>query len=165
MSSSPFELFRRNLKPLMVLLTLLAVAMLSLSSISLRNAAREVAQAEARANARLALNLAIGQLQQHAGDDRRITWTADMIPAGDDYSQTAAVSGRRHWTGVHRSWDAGLDQRPEPEFLAWLVSGPPDAAADVSEPTRGGGADDSVRLVGAGTAGADADARIEVPAV
>lgn len=150
---------------LMMLLTLLAMGMLSLSSIALRGAARDVAQAEARANARVALNLALGQLQQHAGDDRRVTWTADMIPTGDDFSRSAAVAGRRHWTGVHRSWDVSLDQRPEPEFLAWLVSGPPDAAADVSEPTRGGSAGDSVRLVGAGTAGADADARIEVPAV
>ena len=150
---------------LMVLLSLLAMAMLSLSSNALRSAAREAAQAEARANARLALNLALGQLQQHAGDDRRITWTADMIPAGDDFSQTAAVTGRRHWTGVHMSWDADLDQRPEPEFLAWLVSGPPIPSADVSEPTRSGSPDNSVRLVGAGAAGPDADAQIEVPAM
>jgi len=49
-----------------VLLTLLVTGLLSLSAISLRGAAQGQAMAVARANARLALLLAIGQHQRHA---------------------------------------------------------------------------------------------------
>ena len=45
---------------LMVLLTVLAVGLLSLSTISLRSTSRGEAVAVARANARMALSLAIG---------------------------------------------------------------------------------------------------------
>ena len=56
---------------LMVLLTLLAVGLLGLSAISLRQSANGESRAIAMANARMGLMLALGQLQRELGDDRR----------------------------------------------------------------------------------------------
>ena len=51
----------------MVLLVMIALAMLSLSTVELRSARQGDAVAEAQANARMALMMAIGELQQYAG--------------------------------------------------------------------------------------------------
>ena len=64
---------------LMVLLMLLALGMLSLSSVSLRTAAQSSDMNLARANARMALLLALGELQTHAGSDTRVTARADIL--------------------------------------------------------------------------------------
>ncbi len=58
---------------LMILLTVIAVGLLSLSAISLRSSTVGEAEARAFANARMAVILAIGALQKEVGDDRRIT--------------------------------------------------------------------------------------------
>ena len=68
---------------LMVLLTILAIGLMSLSTISLRNSGRGEAMAAARMNARMALSLAIGELQKSAGPDRRVTATADLAGKSD----------------------------------------------------------------------------------
>lgn len=123
---------------LMLLLALLAVGLLSLSTVGLRSSSRLEAQRTAQANARLALEMAIGQLQRHAGPDQRITAEAGML--GDDTVATEA----RAWTGLWRSspstptnFDPG---RPE-AFDRWLVThGSTTGLDDVS---RGAGAGDS----------------------
>lgn len=92
---------------LMVLLSLLAVGMLSLSSTSLRGGGQRSAKATARANARLALVIAIGELQKHAGPDRRVTSTAGI---------TGEAQEHPNWMGV---WDT-KSNATQP---AWLVSG------------------------------------------
>ncbi len=143
---------------MLVLLTIIAVGMLGLSSISLRTAGQQTAMAEARANARLSLMMAIGQLQETAGDDRRISRTADQIPQGSDGDETAAAPGRRHWTGIYRGWDPNSEERPDPELLAWLVSGD-------AQPTGSGGSSGMVELVGEGTVGNDADGFVVAPMV
>ena len=66
---------------LMILLTVIAVGLLSLSAISLRSSATGEARARATANARMAVMLAIGELQKETGDDRRITADASIFPS------------------------------------------------------------------------------------
>ena len=75
---------------LMVLLTILGVGLLTLSVITLRSSAGSAAQTEAQANARLALLLAIGELQKQAGSDQRITANAGIL---DESPGTAGIEG------------------------------------------------------------------------
>jgi hypothetical protein len=115
---------------LMVLLTLLAVGLLGLSAISLRQSANGESRAIAMANARLGLMLALGQLQRELGDDRRITADASILnseanPAAVgvwngwspalagkaragtvtvDYKAPKAQTGFRSWLGSSRDW-------------------------------------------------------------
>lgn len=110
---------------LMILLTLLAVGLLSLSAIALRSSSQGAAMAEARANARLSVLLALGELQKTAGDDRRVTVDAGLVGAG---GQPAA-------TGVWESWSPkyadqpmrrqpNFDSEKSSRFVAWLMSHP-----------------------------------------
>ena len=110
---------------LMILLTVIAVGLLSLSSISLRASTQGQAMAVAQSNARLALMLAIGDLQKSLGPDQRITAAADILPAAKP-----AKEGRAHWTGV---WDTRAFNPATPDtkaFVRWLVSDSPSAVAD-----------------------------------
>ena len=146
---------------LMVLLSILALGMLSLSTISLRVSHGEMAMQVARSNARVALKMAIDDLQKYAGDDRRITVAADqMRSSGGD--GTSAAQGRRFWTGVYRAWEPDIStdasawqQRPDPasNFLGWLVS-PPGLTA-LEDATNPASVSVPVRLVGEGSAGSD----------
>ncbi len=146
---------------LMILLTILAVGLLSLSAVSLRSSTQGNAQAEARANARLALMLAIGELQKQLGPDQRISITADQrTEPGGDGSTTSSAPGKRHWTGVFDSWPATQDSRPDPVFRSWLVSGENQSPSDAETPAGG---PDSVELVGAGTLGTG-EGKVSVPA-
>lgn len=115
---------------LMILLTVIAVGLLSLSSISLRASTQGQAAAVAQANARLALMLAIGDLQKSLGPDQRITAAAEILPASKP-----AVPGRAHWTGV---WDTSTFNPATPDtkaFVRWLVSDSPSALADATAAT------------------------------
>jgi Tfp pilus assembly protein PilX len=85
---------------LMILLTLIAVGLLSLSAVALRTSSQGQAMSTARANARLALMLAIGELQKNAGPDQRVTARADILQSAG-VGTTAPVNGR--WTGVWRT--------------------------------------------------------------
>lgn len=136
---------------LMVLLSLLAVGLLSLSSVTLRASSQSAAQATAKANARMALVMAIGQLQKHAGDDRRITASADQLSSDPEGRETDAVQGKRHWTGVYRAWAPDDELRPQPDLQAWLVSDLGRVEDDL--PKSSTGTDAEVELVGEGTAG------------
>ncbi len=82
---------------MMVLLTVLVVGLLSLSSIELRKSSSASPMEQARANARLGMILALGQLQQHCGPDQRITADA-QVAAG--HLKTPIQS---HWLSVWRS--------------------------------------------------------------
>ncbi|MEX1048734.1 MAG: hypothetical protein WED15_04345 [Akkermansiaceae bacterium] len=118
---------------LMILLTIVAVGLLTLSSVSLRATNQGEAMATARANARMALILALGDLQQSAGPDQRITASADILP-----SAGAAAPGQAFWTGV---WDTSSYSPKTPDtkkLLRWLVStknpATPATVADVKTP-------------------------------
>ena len=108
---------------LMILLTVIAVGLIGISSIALRSSAQGDAQQAARANARVALMLAIGDLQKQLGPDTRISATADLIGG----ATSTVPQARRNWAGAYKSWPAAQPsaQRPEPEFLQWFVSGDP----------------------------------------
>lgn len=86
----------------LLLLTLVAVAFLSLSAVTLRTSRFEWAQEEARANARLGLMIAIGEIQRDLGPDQRIAVSASIL---DDDPDTAQIDGvaNHHWTGVMSS--------------------------------------------------------------
>lgn len=130
---------------LMILLTILAVGLLTLSSVSLRSTSQGAAMATARANARLALMLALGELQKQAGPDQRVTARADIL---DNNNATAQADGvnQPDWSGVWKTGAAGLDVGGSPQRTtslgsltptlaqkssnaAWLVSNPNPATA------------------------------------
>lgn len=110
---------------LLVLLTLVAVGFLSLSSLTLRRSSLESANAEARANARMALMLALGELQKNLGRDQAVTAPATLL---DSEPNTPEANGVRnpHLTGVWTSRRDALGSRPSYDratpFRRWLVS-------------------------------------------
>ena len=144
---------------LMILLTVIAVGLLTLSGVSLRSSNQSQAQATARANARLALALAIGELQKQTGTDTRVTARADILDKnnppvlgvwkswqGDDHETTGTYAGRPVSPG---DYPAAKKSR----FLTWLVSGNSAVPADstkVPDTTAGTG---KIQLVGPGSVG------------
>lgn len=136
---------------LMVLLTLLAVGLLSLSVISLRASTQMEAHAAAQSNARVGLMVALGELQKELGPDGRINSNAGIS------EQT--VPGQRNWVAVYDAWDASQNGRPDPDrqFRRYLVSGNTStlqSRAAAAVPLSG----ETVELVAAGTLGTRADA-------
>lgn len=120
----------------MVLLVLVALAMLSLSTIELRSQRRSDAMAEAQANARMALMLAIGELQKEMGPDQRISARSAVLDTDTESTAADSVS-HPHWMGVWNSWDDWLnspaitstyEKGRQSRFRRWLVSHP-DASA------------------------------------
>jgi hypothetical protein len=101
---------------LMVLLTVLSIGLLTLSTVSLRASTQSEAMQVARGNARMALTLAIGQLQKTAGPDQRIT--APAAVADKNYPQG--------FTGVWKAWQPGEEgskyDDKESRFMGWLTS-------------------------------------------
>ncbi|MEX1113994.1 MAG: pilus assembly PilX N-terminal domain-containing protein [Akkermansiaceae bacterium] len=102
---------------LMGLLTVVAVGLLTLSTISLRSSSQGAAMSVARANARLALMLALGDLQKELGPDQRIS-----APGGQQFAEGDKSAGNQ-WIGVYDAWPAGDEKRPSPKFRRWLISG------------------------------------------
>jgi hypothetical protein len=152
---------------LMVLLTVIAVGLLTLSSISLRSSAQGSAVAQAQANARLALMIAIGELQKEMGPDMRISSESALLDTSPD---TEAIDGvaQSHWLGSHNSWGDWLNASYTPPggsslkigetylsgrkemFRRWLLSLPEGLETDINAPKSLSGWDDtnSVVMVG-----------------
>lgn len=135
------------------LLMLLALAMTTLSAVTVRTAGNDREVQRARANARLALQMAIGELQVLAGQDQRVT-----APSGGEGQDV-----RPHLTGVWEGWKwDGSGNAPDWErekksrFKGWLVSSSErDAARDldfVKAPAGGR----TIRLAPPGASGKDA---------
>jgi hypothetical protein len=132
---------------LMILLTVIAVGLLTLSSVSLRQAGASNAMVIAQNNARLAMMLALGELQSQVGPDQRVTGIADLagsatgeaIQAGANPANPKSVNGidkglssvqpgTRYWTGVwkHSATNPGTEIftiTPSPVLTKWLISG------------------------------------------
>ena len=127
---------------IMALLSVVMLGVLSLSNITVRSASIVRYDLEARANARLALALALGELQKHLGPDQRVSAPASILDASPE---SASVDGVRHphWVGVWSHLDDKgasiwirddahgglLDRRDlegwkrESESISYLVSG------------------------------------------
>ena len=152
---------------LLVLLSVIALGFLSLSAVSLRSGTQEQAQMEAKANARLALQIAIGELQDLAGQDTRVTASSGVI----DESNVPATGVWRSWEGSDRDAtgkptipvytlknQAGDPTKPlgastDGRFLGWLASPMANATPNVASlaglsATETSG---SVKLVGYGS--------------
>lgn len=140
---------------LLMLLTIIAVGLLTLSSVSLRASNQGAAMAEARANARLALMLALGDLQKSLGPDRAVTASSEIL------ATSAAAVAKPNTTGVWESWwDFNPNGAPDyssektRRFRRWLVSSADMAAAGSRDFVTTGWTGQSIELVGNGSLGA-----------
>ena len=93
---------------LLAFVVLLLVGLASYTRIETAVAGNFQKQAQARQNAQLALDVALAQLQKHAGPDTRVTATADSF---------GGSSSTRHYAGVWDATASGADP------VSWLVSG------------------------------------------
>ena len=102
----------------LVLLTLVVVGLLNLSSIALRSAGQTTYVARAQANARLALMLALGDLQRQAGPDTRATAAASIL--AKQHRDAIMHAAALQWP--HYGWDrnAGYGTREHMEALTRL---------------------------------------------
>ena len=129
---------------LMVLLTLLAVGLLALSSISLRASSQALAIQEAQANARMALLLALGEVQTYLGPDARMTARAETLGKDPRAGGTAPTgSPEAWWVGVSHT-DGKSKLGSANRSIVWLVSGANDTAPAEGLP-------DPIRIIDAGS--------------
>ncbi len=143
---------------LMVLLTVVAVGMLTLASIQLRTTTRGQPVAIARANAIMAMQMAIGELQKYAGPDQRITATSDIL--GDPVVPNSIA--QPNLTGVWESKKQGPDStstdfdttEKSDRFLKWLVSGTEDTVLESDEFASEAPSGDLVDLISQGAVNA-----------
>jgi len=126
---------------LLVLLTVIALGMLSLTSVSFRSGSMFAAQKKAQANARMALVFALGELQSELGPDQRVS------ASGGQRLEDGDKSGGNHWTGVYDSWRSSDESRPEPVFRRWLISGAPKAVVDPNAPKEAASGVKKITLV------------------
>ncbi len=87
---------------LMMLLTLLAVGILALASSQNRISLQTILQAEARQQALIGLDAAVGELQVELGPDRRVSANSGIL------SQEDGSGGTQYLLGVWNSWDGPL---------------------------------------------------------
>lgn len=119
---------------LLSFLVLLLVSLASLTRVETQVASNNQQISQARQNALLGLNIAIGRLQALAGPDRRITATAEIV--------SGSHADKRRWTGV---WNTSV-ATPAPE---WLVSaGTPAASTGTAAVTSAMPSTGTVTLVG-----------------
>lgn len=146
---------------LMAFITLLLISMTTFIRVETVNAAQSRTLTQARQNALLGLQEALGQLQAAAGPDQRVTATGSL--------SANAGTGTEHLVGVWNSEDRNGDGKPDGSFEGWLVSrADPTEVANVAfingnnmpietakntdgNDTYTSTADDHVILVGAGS--------------
>ena len=104
----------------MVLLVMVALAMLSLSSVELRAARSGDAQGVAQSNARMALMVALGELQKEMGPDQRISVNANVMAADSSGTKPTSASfdartndsefSAPYTMAVYDAWDTWLSE-------------------------------------------------------
>ncbi len=129
---------------LLAFLVLLLVSLAALTRVETQVASNSQQIATSRQNAMMALNIAIGQLQQTAGPDQRVTARAEILDTGSTILRNTGSGAMRQplWTGVWMTNNPAsgannqLDSGPSPlrawstasptgnnSRVAWLVSG------------------------------------------
>jgi hypothetical protein len=117
----------------MALLVLVALAMMSLSTIEMRSSRNANAQNEAKANARLALMLAIGDLQKNAGGDKTITAQASILDSSGFSGISVDPSKGRYTIAFKTDQAQGNWKTSKTEgFGKYLVSGTNEDLAKIS---------------------------------
>lgn len=114
---------------LMVLLSILALGMLSLATVELRSLSRSDSRAVARANALMALQIAIGNLQASAGADQRITAPGGVLGTAAQQQMITGVWKSRKLGPTSSASDFSKATKSQ-EFVRWLVSGPDTTALE-----------------------------------
>jgi hypothetical protein len=117
---------------LLAFLVLLLVSLASLTRVETQVAGNSQQVAQARQNALLALNVALGQLQKYAGPDQRVTARADLGDASNLNSVAVPADGKRQWVGVWGNGNAPSANTGAPVLLNWLVSGNEGASFDAT---------------------------------
>ena len=97
---------------LLAFLVVLLVGLAAYTRVETAVAGNTQRQTQARQNALMALDVALGQLQKYAGPDQRVTAPADAF---------GGTNGTKHFTGVWHS-DPTVAATPATP-LTWLVSG------------------------------------------
>ena len=94
---------------LLAFLVLLLVSLATLTRVETQVAGNSQQVSQARQNALLALNIALGQLQKYAGPDQRVTATADLAGSnsGGRVANNTAISTT---VGGTKYWDTGATQ-------------------------------------------------------
>jgi hypothetical protein len=123
---------------LMILLTVIAVGLLTLSSISLRSSSQGAAASIARSNARLAMMLALGDLQKALGPDQSVSAPASAVVASPKRPRITGAWNSWRWTPTAGGSPSYSEKKSA--FKGWLTAtaNPKDAAdfafASGSEP-------------------------------
>lgn len=141
---------------LMILLTVIAVGLLSLSSISLRTAGAGNAASVARSNAKLAMMLALGELQKTMGVDKSVSAPASSVfDTTEQPHLTGTWSATNpddwHWTPTPGGSPSFSSKKSN--FRGWLVSSSKPSDAEVFDFAKPAGPTgiDAVTLVGSTT--------------
>lgn len=139
---------------LMILLTVIAVGLLTLSGISIRASGQSEAMARAKANARLALMMALGDLQKALGPDKAVSATSEML---------AQSPSKPNLAGVWESWNPDLSSsslnyqsEKQNRFRRWLVSSTTPADVESRDFATSGWTGKTIELVGNASLGGNA---------
>lgn len=146
---------------MMAFILLLLISLASLIQVESSSAEITRATLSAKQNALLGLQEALGELQQHAGPDQRVTATGSLWQNPGD--------GTQNLLGIWSSEDDNSDGLPDGSFRRWMLSQRDDRDAETANlvqqdlPIAHNGSryestsDDYVLLVGSGSARHDPD--------
>ncbi|MEG1740015.1 MAG: hypothetical protein RR250_01715 [Akkermansia sp.] len=167
---------------LMVLLALLSIGLLTIAASQTRISEKGIFAAEAKAQARLAMGVAIGRLQCELGPDQRISANSGIL---DTSPESEAIDGVPcpHILGVWNSWDTWANRKNsngqsladtyskgrEEMFRTWLISSSSleeitklNTGARTLGSQRGAKDERKIRLLGEGTLGRTNDKNREI---
>ncbi len=112
---------------LMAFVLLLLLSITTLVQVETSSAQQQITKLQAQSNALLALNIAIGELQEHAGPDQRITARAEIMDT-DPTSPVLDGVTQPYWTGIWKtnnpapSANNQLDGGALPTLRSWSTS-------------------------------------------